>query len=145
MLSNQITNIVAESISNKMRSASPETVLVGSHKYQISCKVITICAVTDEDGEQIGVGVTEWNPGDEFSYDTGKKLALRRAIRNASPSFRTEFWGAYLAVCREHLKNRIAQHRAALKVAGKLVRAIMFELNEDLGKVKRGVFGCEKH
>lgn len=130
-------------ISTKQSIAHPETVILGSQTYEIHFKVLTI-AVLMQDGQQIGIGSTQWSPQDKFDYDRGKKLALREALKGQSDIFRYTFWEAYLAAARKHLENRIRQHRAAFKAAVKLPKAIVFELNEDLLKLKRGVFGCPK-
>lgn len=55
----------------------------------------TECFLTDKQGEAVAMGAADCHSGDPFDKEKGRKIALKRAIKNFSRTDRREFWRAY--------------------------------------------------
>lgn len=57
--------------------------------------VCTLCKIQPAEGEML-FGTTKCAPGDKPSFETGRKLALARALKSMPKEFRGMVWAAYL-------------------------------------------------
>ena len=59
---------------------------------------VTYCDVLDGDGDCIGSGLASCSPRDQFNKNTGRKIALSRALDEIfTRDERQLFWDAYFA------------------------------------------------
>lgn len=59
-----------------------------------------VCAVESSNSEDILLGYSYCNPVDQFNRQTGRKLALTRAIEELPREERAEVWRAYFGTGR---------------------------------------------
>jgi hypothetical protein len=66
------------------------------HPYETQCGIVQM-EKDKADEETVGVGLSSCSINDQFSYDKGRKLSLRRAIKDAgiAREGRDAIWTAY--------------------------------------------------
>lgn len=55
----------------------------------------TTCRVFNEEGEQVTYGVANVHPHDNFCKETGRQIALKRAVETWEKEYRTQVWEEY--------------------------------------------------
>jgi len=123
----------------------PQIIQVGGgEKYKVHFKVLTMCVVTDEAGNTIGSGATQWSPSEPFNYVRGKKLALRAALVKLNKHSRALIWQGFLDASRERLERQIKVHTQMLSKASGAIPIIARALRHDVAELKRGIYGCKE-